>query len=133
MACLLKKAMILYSSVSSCAFKFAYRWPHGQAVKTAPSQGAITSSILVGVTKLKAVSSEDSFLFVRIFFDPSSLRVSSDQICCRFSKNGTGFGTKGSLVPETMTIYDFWYYIWYRTRLQYSIHLIHREDIHYGA
>ena len=26
------------------------KWPHGQAVKTPPSQGGITSSILVGAT-----------------------------------------------------------------------------------
>ena len=28
------------------------QWRHGQAAKTSPSQGEITSSILVGATKL---------------------------------------------------------------------------------
>ena len=34
-------------------------WPHGQEVKTPPSQGGITSSILVGATNKK-----DTFLGV---------------------------------------------------------------------
>lgn len=38
--------------------------PHGQAVKTAPSQGAITSSILVGVTNQKRVVDDDSSFFI---------------------------------------------------------------------
>ena len=42
-----------------------YIWRHGQEAKTSPSQGEITSSILVGATKLKQTLTLRLFL---VFF-----------------------------------------------------------------
>lgn len=42
-------------------------WSHGQAVKTRPSQGLITSSILVGITIFMFSIKEDTNEYINRF------------------------------------------------------------------